>query len=135
MRQQLQFFNQFKTKLQRKVGRKQANNQIKEAVFYINSGSEDFALNYFQDGNGGGQTPIPLPKYERFLAFLLKLIQPFIQVGIRYPFYSGAEPGTFVSGVKNQSITCFEFSTGNKPTTVKTSSPTPYNVGASPSNI
>lgn len=78
MRQQLQYFEEYKAKLEKEIGSKQAQQQIKEAVFYINAGSEDFALNYFQDGNG--LPSIPLPEYERLL---LNLTQQFIQVCVR----------------------------------------------------
>lgn len=79
MWQQLQYFKEYKAKLQKEIGSEQAQQQIKEAVFYINAGSEDFVLNYFQDGNGR-QTSIPLPEYERLL---LNLTQGFIQVCVR----------------------------------------------------
>ncbi|KAF7142719.1 hypothetical protein RHSIM_Rhsim05G0207200 [Rhododendron simsii] len=83
MSQQLQYFNQYKAKLQNIVGRNRATGQIKAAIFYVNAGSADFALNYFQDDfnyfddANGPQTSSPLPEYEQIL---LKLIQRFIQL-------------------------------------------------------
>lgn len=47
MWQQLQYFKEYKAKLRRTVGWRKARHQIKEAIFYINAGSEDFVFQLF----------------------------------------------------------------------------------------
>ncbi|GFY82324.1 hypothetical protein Acr_02g0005640 [Actinidia rufa] len=60
---------QYKVKLQKKIGRKRAEDQIKKALFYVNAGSDDFALSYFGDGKGQTirQKQYRLPDYEQFV--------------------------------------------------------------------
>ncbi|XP_058215585.1 GDSL esterase/lipase At5g45960-like [Rhododendron vialii] len=72
---QLDYFKKYKARLQKKMGKKKANNQIKQALFYVNAGSDDFAFTYFQDG-AGGQTRQSPREYEQFL---LPFIQQFLQ--------------------------------------------------------
>ncbi|GMP51077.1 hypothetical protein CsSME_00017448 [Camellia sinensis var. sinensis] len=78
MSTQLEYFKQYKAKLQNKIGKKRAANQIKKALFYVNAGSDDFAFSYF--GDGLNQTvryqTYKLPDYEQFV---LQLMQQFIQ--------------------------------------------------------
>ncbi|PSS34641.1 GDSL esterase/lipase [Actinidia chinensis var. chinensis] len=78
MSEQLENFKQYKVKLQKKIGRKRAEDQIKKALFYVNAGSDDFALSYFGDGKGQTirQKQYRLPDYEQFL---LQLMAQFIQ--------------------------------------------------------
>ena len=81
MSEQLENFKQYKVKLQKKIGRKRAGDQIKKALFYVNAGSDDFAFSYFGDGKGQTirQKQYRLPDYEQFL---LQLMAQFIQVWI-----------------------------------------------------
>ncbi|KAI8013886.1 GDSL esterase/lipase [Camellia lanceoleosa] len=78
MSTQLEYFKQYKAKLQNKIGKKRAADQIKKALFYVNAGSDDFAFSYF--GDGLNQTvryqTYKLPDYEQFV---LQLMQQFIQ--------------------------------------------------------
>ncbi|KAL6987752.1 hypothetical protein U1Q18_013500 [Sarracenia purpurea var. burkii] len=78
MSKQLEYFKQYKAKLEKKMGKKKAEEQIKKALFYINAGSDDFAFTYFGDGSGQTirQKTYKLPDYEQFL---LQLMQQFIQ--------------------------------------------------------
>ncbi|KAE9447692.1 hypothetical protein C3L33_20410, partial [Rhododendron williamsianum] len=70
----VELFQKVQAKLQKKVGRKKAKEQIKKALFYVSAGSDVFAFTYFQDGNGGLRTQTP-QEYEQFL---VALILPFL---------------------------------------------------------
>ncbi|XP_058217009.1 GDSL esterase/lipase At5g45960-like [Rhododendron vialii] len=69
--EQFNNFKKYKVKLQKKVGRKKAQEQIK----YASAGMDDFAFTYFQDGRRTLTPPqyqCP-PQYEQFLVARIRL--------------------------------------------------------------
>ncbi|KAE9458004.1 hypothetical protein C3L33_10094, partial [Rhododendron williamsianum] len=50
--QQLDLFQDYKSRLVMGIGENKAKNQIEQAIFYVNAGSDDFAFTYFHDGIG-----------------------------------------------------------------------------------
>ncbi|XP_052172129.1 GDSL esterase/lipase At5g45960-like [Diospyros lotus] len=77
MAKQLEYFEEYKSKLKRRFGKRKAESQIERALFYINAGSDDIAFSFFGDGTSGPRGTSPLPDYEHFL---LEQVQQFIQV-------------------------------------------------------
>ncbi|KAE9458005.1 hypothetical protein C3L33_10095, partial [Rhododendron williamsianum] len=82
---QIDIFKEYKLRLENAIGKKKADSQIEQAIFYVNAGSDDFAFTYFHDGIG---QPNKNPRdYEQFL---LLFIRRFFKVWILQPFNSNA---------------------------------------------
>lgn len=72
---QLEHFREYKRKLESKIGKQNMEKQIKEAIFCVSAGTNDFVINYFT---------IPIRRksftieaYQHFVTYNLK---QFIQV-------------------------------------------------------
>ncbi|CAL5335081.1 GDSL esterase/lipase At5g45960-like [Camellia sinensis] len=82
MLDQLEEFKVYKGKLQRKLGKRIANREIRRALFYVNAGSDDFALSYFGDGNPTTTSSGSIPQKitpEEYEQSLLKRVKQFVQ--------------------------------------------------------
>ncbi|KAI8556859.1 hypothetical protein RHMOL_Rhmol05G0288500 [Rhododendron molle] len=87
--EQFNYFKKYKVKLQKKVGRKKAQEQIKKALFYVSAGSDDFAFTYFQ----GGRRALTPPEYEQFLlARIRSFLQGLVDQGARKIAVNGLPP-------------------------------------------
>jgi phospholipase/lecithinase/hemolysin len=89
---QLDYFKQYKTKLQKKIGKKKADNQIKKALFYVNAGSDDFAFSYFQDGGGRRKTLSPREYGQYLLPFIQQFMQGLLDEGAENIAVNGLPP-------------------------------------------
>ncbi|CAI9087347.1 OLC1v1021398C1 [Oldenlandia corymbosa var. corymbosa] len=73
LQQQLDYFREYKARIQQAIGKERANSLIKNAAFLISCGTNDYVVNYFS-------TPLrqytySLPQYQQLV---LKLVRKFI---------------------------------------------------------
>ncbi|XAR68844.1 Triacylglycerol lipase [Bertholletia excelsa] len=78
MSTQLEYFKQYKAKLQNKVGKKEADRRIGRALFYVSTGAGDITFSYFGDGSTGGtrKENYTIPEYQ---LFIMQRIEEFIK--------------------------------------------------------
>ncbi|KAL2475277.1 GDSL esterase/lipase [Abeliophyllum distichum] len=74
MQKQLEYFQDYKTKLENSIGEEKTKSLISNAAFFISAGSNDFMINYF--GTTFRRQTYTLSNYEQLL---LQNIQEFIQ--------------------------------------------------------
>ncbi|KAB1222003.1 hypothetical protein CJ030_MR2G018495 [Morella rubra] len=71
---QLEYFRQYKRRLESAIGKRRTEDHIKNALFFISAGTNDFVLNYFT-------LPIRRQTYtvSSYQQFVLQLFKEFIQ--------------------------------------------------------
>lgn len=77
---QVEYFRECKKKMEAVIGKQSTENHMKNAVFFMSAGTNDFALNYFT-------LPIRRQSYTTILAyqqFLIQHIKQFLQVWFNY---------------------------------------------------
>lgn len=78
MEKQLEYFKEYKRRLENSIGKEKTKLLISKAAFIISAGTNDFAVNYFN-------TPFRRQKYynvSQYQQFLMQMVQQFIQVSI-----------------------------------------------------
>ncbi|CAK9177052.1 unnamed protein product [Ilex paraguariensis] len=75
MSEQLEYFREYKSKLELAIGKRGTKNLINKAGFIVSAGTNDFVVNYFG-------TPIRRQSYtvSGYQQFLMQHVQQFIQV-------------------------------------------------------
>lgn len=71
----MEYFKQYKKRLETKLGRQRTENHMNNALFFISAGTNDFVINYFT-------LPIRRKSYDvvTYGHFLLQKVKDFIQV-------------------------------------------------------
>ncbi|XP_004248462.1 GDSL esterase/lipase At5g45960-like isoform X1 [Solanum lycopersicum] len=75
MEKQLEYFKEYKRKLENSIGKEKTKILISKAAFIISAGTNDFAVNYYN-------TPFRRQKYynvSQYQQFLMQMVQQFIQ--------------------------------------------------------
>ncbi|KAM3343588.1 hypothetical protein P3S68_025677 [Capsicum galapagoense] len=75
MEKQLEYFKEFKWRLESSIGKEKTNLLISKAAFIISAGNNDFVVNYFN-------IPFRRQKYHKvsqYQQFLLQRVQQFVQ--------------------------------------------------------
>jgi len=74
---QLEYFREYKRKLEGKMGKQEMEKHIEEAMFCVSAGTNDFVINYFT---------IPIRRktftIEAYQQFVISNLKQFIQVKI-----------------------------------------------------
>ncbi|KAI8552266.1 hypothetical protein RHMOL_Rhmol06G0253600 [Rhododendron molle] len=88
---QIDIFKEYKLRLENAIGKKKADSQIEQAIFYVNAGSDNFAFTYFHDGIG---QPNKNPRdYERFLlSFIRRFFKDLLEQGAQKIAVNGLPP-------------------------------------------
>ncbi|CAK9134654.1 unnamed protein product, partial [Ilex paraguariensis] len=75
MSKQLEYFKEYRTKLEPAIGKRRTKNLINKAGFIVSAGTNDFVINYFA-------TPIRQQSYtvSGYQQFLMQHVQQFVQV-------------------------------------------------------
>lgn len=74
---QLEYFQEYKQRLEAAIGKEQTERHVKKAVFLISAGTNDFVVNYFT-------VPIRRKSFtvSSYQQFVLQKVREFIQVGV-----------------------------------------------------
>ena len=73
---QMEYFREYRERVEASIGSERSQYLIKNAVYIISAGTNDFALNYY------GTSPVRRFTYSipRYYQFLVEQIQKFLQV-------------------------------------------------------
>lgn len=78
MEQQMEYFKEYKSKMEMLIGKENTMNLIEKAVFMLSSGTNDFFVNYY--GIGEPITQYLYPNVTGYRNFLFQNIEQFIKV-------------------------------------------------------
>lgn len=76
MPKQMEYFREYKSRVELQIGKERTEVLVKNAIYVISAGTNDFAFNYF------GVSKVRRYSYSipRYYQFLVQQIQQFIQV-------------------------------------------------------
>ncbi|KAI7725959.1 hypothetical protein M8C21_006918 [Ambrosia artemisiifolia] len=77
MEQQIEYFKEYKTKLEMFIGKENTAEHIKKAVFMLSAGTNDYIVNYY--GVGEPVTQVMYPNVTSYRNFLFQNIERFIK--------------------------------------------------------
>ncbi|WOK92978.1 GDSL esterase/lipase [Canna indica] len=93
LRQEVEYFKEYRRKLTSYVGKKKAMYIIREAVYIVSMGTNDFIENYFVPGGSQRSEQFTIQEYEDFIAGLAAdFFTELYRLGARKISFAGLSP-------------------------------------------